>query len=144
VKTKVREARTEHFDFLGYTFGPYFNRKIGKRYLGAAPSKKSVRRLTTKVGELLVPGNHAQWPKIRDQLNIMLAGWAAYFCYDTRLMAYRAVDNYVGDAVCRFLKRRHKVQTRGTRRFPPAEVFGSLGVVRVRNLHLGALPGASP
>jgi RNA-directed DNA polymerase len=74
VKTKLRDARTEHFDFLGYTFGPYFNRKMGKRYLGAAPSKKSVRRLTTKVGELLVPGNHAEWPKIRDRLNTVLEG----------------------------------------------------------------------
>jgi RNA-directed DNA polymerase len=142
VKTKLRDARTERFDFLGYTFGPYFNRKKGNRYLGAAPSAKSVRRLTTKVGELLVPGNHDPWTKVCDRLNAMLRGWAAYFCYDTRLMAYRAVDNYVGDAVCRFLRRRHKVQTRGTRRFPPAEVFGPLGVVRLRNLHLGPLPCA--
>jgi RNA-directed DNA polymerase len=142
VKTKLRDARTEHFDFLGYTFGPYFNRKIAKRYLGAAPSKKSIRRLTTSVGELLVPGNHAQWSGVRDRLNSMLEGWAAYFCYDTRLTAYRAVDNYVGDAVRRFLRRRHQVQTRGTRCFPPAKVFGPLGVVRLRNLHLGPLPWA--
>lgn len=143
VKTELRDARKEHFDFLGYTFGPYFHRKKGIRYLGAAPSSKSVRRLTTKVGELLVPGNHAQWPKIRDRLNTILEGWAAYFCYDTRLMAYRAVENYVADAVRRFLRRRHKVQTRGTRCFPPAEVFGPLGVVRLRDLHLGPLPCAS-
>jgi len=142
-KTKLRNARKEHFDFLGYAFGPYFNRKIGKRYLGAAPSKKSVRRLTTTVGELLVPGNHDPWPKVCDRLNSVLEGWAAYFCYDTRLMAYRAVDNYVGDAVRRFLRRRHKVQTRGSRYFPPAEVFGPLGVVRLRDLHLGPLPCAS-
>jgi len=142
VKTKLRDARTEHFDFLGYAFGPYFNRKFGKRYLGAAPSKKSVRRLTTKVGELLVRGNLEAWPKIRDRLNSMLEGWSAYFSYDTRLMAYRAIDNYVGDAVRRFLRRRHKVQTRGTRSFPPAEVFGPLGVVRLRDLHLGPLPCA--
>ena len=63
VKTKLRDARKEHFDFLGYTFGLYCNRKFGKRYLGAAPSKNSVRRLTTKIGELLVPDNHAEWPK---------------------------------------------------------------------------------
>jgi hypothetical protein len=57
-------------------------------------------------------------------------------------MAYRAIDNYVGDAVRRFLRRRHKVKTRGTRSFPPAEVFGPLGVVRLRDLHLGPLPCA--
>ena len=141
-KTKLRDSRKERFDFLGYTFGPYVHRKMGKRYLGAAPSKKSVRRLTTTVGELLVPGNHAQWAEVRDRLNSLLEGWAAYFCYDTRLMAYRAVDNYVADAVRRFLRRRHKVQTCGTRGFPPAEVFGPLGVTRLRNLHLGPPPCA--
>src|ERR1700674_1636607 len=62
VKTKLKDARTEHFDFLGYAFGPYYHRKNGNRYLGASPSKKSVRKLTTKVGELLVPGNHDPWP----------------------------------------------------------------------------------
>ena len=32
--------------------------------------------------------------------------------------AYRAVDNYVYDRVRHFLRRRHKVQGRGTRGFP--------------------------
>jgi RNA-directed DNA polymerase len=42
-KTSIREARQESFDFLGYTFGPHRHRKTGHRYLGASPSKKSVR-----------------------------------------------------------------------------------------------------
>src|SRR5215831_1254013 len=57
VKTKLKDARTEHFDFLGYSFGPYYHRKDGYRYLGASPSKKSVGRLKTKIAEILVPGN---------------------------------------------------------------------------------------
>jgi RNA-directed DNA polymerase len=143
VKTKLKDARTEHFDFLGYAFGPYYHRKEGHRYLGAAPSNKSVRRLTAKVGELLVPGNHDPWDKVRDRLNAMLRGWSGYFGYGTRLMAYRAVDNYVGEAVRHFLRRRHKVQSRGTRSFPPQEIFGTYGVLRLRNVHLGPPPGGS-
>src|SRR6266849_317383 len=41
-KTSTKEARTERFDFLGYTFGPHRARKTGRVYLGASPSKKSV------------------------------------------------------------------------------------------------------
>jgi RNA-directed DNA polymerase len=140
VKTKLKDARKEHFDFLGYSFGPYHHRKDGYRYLGASPSKKSVRRLTTKVGELLVRGNHDPWPKVCGRLNAMLRGWSAYFSYGTRLMAYRAVDNYVYDAVRHFLSRRHKVRSRGTRSFPAAEIFGTYGVLRLRRVHLGPLP----
>jgi RNA-directed DNA polymerase len=139
VKTKLKDARTEHFDFLGYSFGPYHHRKDGHWYLGASPSKKSVRRLTTKVGELLVPGNQDSWPEVCNRLNAMLRGWSAYFSYGTRLMAYRAVDNNVYDAVRHFLSRRHKVRSRGTRRFSAAEIFGTYGVLRLRRVHLGPL-----
>jgi len=140
VKTKLKDARTEHFDFLGYSFGPYYHRKDGYRYLGASPSKKSVGRLKTKIGEILVPGSLKPWPEVRNRLNAVLRGWSAYFSYGTRLMAYRAVDNHVYDAVRHFLRRRHKVQSRGTRSFPIKEIFETYGVLRLRRVHLGPLP----
>ena len=53
-KTAVRNARQEHFDFLGYSFGPHYYRKDGHWYLGASPSPKSVQRLKTRVAEIMV------------------------------------------------------------------------------------------
>jgi RNA-directed DNA polymerase len=131
-KTSVRDARQERFDFLGYTFGPHIYRKNGRRYQGASPSKKSVQRLKDKIGSALVPGNVAPWSEVRDQLNSMLRGWAAYFSYGTRMSAYRAIDHHVYGQVSRFLVRRHKVAGRGTRRFPVAVVHGELGVLALR------------
>ncbi len=139
-KTSIRQARAESFDFLGYTFGPHRYRKDGHWYLGASPSKKSVARLRKKVGEWLVRGNMAPWPEVRDRLNRMLQGWSNYFSYGTRLPAYRAVDNYVYQGVRDFLCKRHKVRSRGTRRFSDAVVFGEMGVLRLRRVHLGPLP----
>jgi RNA-directed DNA polymerase len=137
-KTSIRNARQESFDFLGYTFGPHRYRKDGHWYLGASPSKKSVQRLKTKVAEILVPGNHAPWPDVRDRLNRLLRGWSTYFCHGTRLIAYRAADNYVYNTVRHFLTRRHKVSSHGTTRFPAQVVFGKLGVLRLRHVHIGA------
>ncbi|MGY4290852.1 hypothetical protein ACVWXO_010118 [Bradyrhizobium sp. LM2.7] len=117
-KTTLKDARKERFDFLGYTFGPEYHRKTGHRYLSASPSRKSVQRLKGKIDGLLVSGNKDPWPEVRDQLNRLLRGWSSYFSYGTRLMAYRAVDNHVYDRVRHFLRRRCKVQGRGTRRFP--------------------------
>ncbi len=142
-KTSVRNARQERFDFLGYTFGPHHYRKDGHWYLGASPSRKSIQRLKVKIGEILVPGNQASWPKVRDRLNSLLRGWTSYFSYGTRLMAYRAADNYVRDSVRGFLVRRHKVPTRGAKRFSDDVVFGELGVLRLRRVHIGAPPCAS-
>jgi len=139
-KTSIRDARRERFDFLGYSFGPHRFRKDGHWYLGASPSRKSVQRLKDRIGEILVPGHQAPWPEIRDRLNSLLRGWSGYFGYGTRLMAYRAVDHYVSARVRRFLARRHKVPSRGTRRFSDEVVFGDLGVLRLRRVHLGAPP----
>ena len=142
-KTAIRDARRERFDFLGYAFGPHRYRKDGHWYLGASPSKKSVLRLKAKVSDVLVPGNVGCWPEVRDRLNRLLRGWTAYFGYGTRLPAYRAIDNHVYERVRRFLVRRHKVPSHGTNRFPREAVFGALGVLHLRRVHLGPPPCAS-
>jgi RNA-directed DNA polymerase len=139
-KTSVKQARRERFDFLGYSFGPHRMRTNGHEYLGASPSKKSVSKLRQKVGDLLVPWHVAPWTEVRDRLNRMLRGWSNYFGYGTRLMAYRAVDQYVYQGVRAFLRRRHKLASRGTIPYSDAVVFETLGVLRLRDVHLGPLP----
>jgi RNA-directed DNA polymerase len=133
-KTSIKQARKESFNFLGYTFGPHCYKKDGSWYTGASPSKKSVARCKQKVGELLVPSQVGTWPEVRDRLNQMTRGWAAYFSYGTRRDAYQAIDHHVHDCVRHFLRRRHKVPTRGNTRFSFAKVFGELGVFRLRKV----------
>jgi RNA-directed DNA polymerase len=141
-KTSVRDARNERFDFLGYTFGPHRDWKDGHWYPGASPSKKSVQRIKTKIGDLLKPGNKGAWPVVRDRLNRLLAGWSAYFGYGSRLPAYRAVDHHVYDRVRNFLARRHKEPGRGVRRFSSTKVYGDLGVQRLYRVQIGPPPCA--
>ena len=137
-KTRVGDGRTEPFTFLGYTFGPLRYRKDGHWYLGAAPAKKAVQRVKGRIREILRPSNQAPWAEVVADLNSVLRGWAHYFSYGTRLMAYRAVDHHVYERVRHFLRRRHKVPSRGTRCFPVDRVFGELGVFQLRRFHLGS------
>ena len=88
-KTSLKDARTERFDFLGYTFASHRYRKDGHSYLGASLSKKSVLRIKTKIGDILVPGNKGAWPDVRDRLNWLLLGWSAYFGYSSPRRAMR-------------------------------------------------------
>jgi RNA-directed DNA polymerase len=141
-KTRLCNARLEHFDFLGYTFGPERFRKDGHWYLAATPSKKAIRRLRGRIRETLRTGIVAPWPEVRDRLNRKLQGWSNYFSIGTRTMAYRIVDNFVQTAVRNFLQRRHKVPGRGTRRFSDAVVYGERGVRRLRWVQLGRPAGA--
>lgn len=134
VKTSLKDARKERFDFLGYAFGPHYYKANGQWYLGASPSNKSVQRLKTKARQLLVPGNHDPWPEVRDTLNRLLLGWSGYFCYGTRRSAFRGVDRYVYERARDFLARRHKVAGRGTRRFSCDVVYGEHGLLRLERL----------
>jgi RNA-directed DNA polymerase len=131
-KTSIKEACTESFDFLGYTFGPHCYRNGGRWYTGASPSKKSRKRIKQKVRGLLIPNNVGTWEETRDRLNQVLRGWSAYFSYGTRAKAYQEVNRYVYERVRHFLRRRHKVQSRGTERFRAQRVFGELGVLLLR------------
>jgi len=133
-KSSIKQARTERFDFLGYTFGQHCYRKTGDRYLGASPSKKSVSRLRQKVGDLLRPQNVGSWTDVRDHLNSLLQGWSNYFAYGSRTQAYLAVDNYVYERVRNFLRRRHKVPSLGSVQFSRKVVYGKLGVHRLMHM----------
>ena len=140
VKTGIVDARRERFDFLGYTFGPERYRRDGHWYLAAQPSKKAVQRMKIRIREVLRPQNVNPWSEVAVQLNQRLRGWANYFDYGTRLMAYRAIDNFVDQRVRDFLQRRHKQSGRGTRRWTNEVIFGQLGVQRLRPLHVGPPP----
>jgi len=137
-QTRVGDGRSEPCTFLGDPFGPLWYRKDGHGYLGAAPAKQAVQRGTGRIRELLRPGNPGSWEEGQAERNRVLRGWANACAYGPRLLAYRAVEHYVSERVRHLLRRRRKVPSRGTKRFPAEVGFGKLGVCQLRRLHLGA------
>ena len=87
-----------------------------------------MRRIKTKIGELLTPGNKGTWHEVRTRLNRILEGWSAYFCYGALASAYEAVDQHVYGRTRNFLRKRHKVQGRGTDQFSRERIYGELAV----------------
>ncbi len=127
-KTRVCHARCESFDFLGYTFGPMYSPRTGRRYDGARPSRKAVASINDNIRRRLRPGNHAPWDEVARDLNRAVRGWAVYFSYGSVSKARRAVQGHLYHTVRRFLRRRHNVAGPGFRQFPRTHVFGELGV----------------
>ncbi len=135
VKTSIKDARRQRFDFLGYSFGRERLRPPRSGwYLAAWPSKRGLAQLRASVAEELCRTNVAPWAEVATVLNRKLRGWANYFSYGTTWQSYWAADWYVCDRVRGFLQRRHKVPTRGTRRFSDQYIYGRLGVVSLRTL----------
>ncbi len=132
-KTSIRDGRTEHFDFLGYTFGPLYSWRTGRRYIAASPSKKSLKRFRTAFMRCCVLRETGPWEQVRTRLNAMLRGWQNYFSYGTVARTYSSLNRYVYDRVRHFLRRRHTTtHSRGTRQFSEESVFGRLGVHSLR------------
>jgi RNA-directed DNA polymerase len=130
-KTSIRDARSEEFDFLGYTFGTRYLEWNGRPYMAARPSKKSIQRLTAGVYDLLQAREKGQWEEVCDRLNAKLRGWRNYFRYGTLARAYKIVNRYVERRVRNFLRQRYRHSTSGARRFPANVIFGRLGVFRL-------------
>ena len=108
----------------------------GNWYLGASPSKKSVQRLKTKVGDLLVPGNNDPWPEVRDTLNRSLRGWSAYFCYGDASHRHTVASTNTSMSACATSSRDGtKCKGAALDRFScDVMSIGELGVLRLERL----------
>src|SRR5262245_9814479 len=109
-------------------------RRTGEGIWAQARPRRACNDSKARVGDLLVPGNIAPWPEVRDTLNKSLRGWSNYFCYGTRRSAFRSVDHYVRERVRAFLVRRHKMAGRGNHRFSFAVLHGERGVLCLERL----------
>jgi RNA-directed DNA polymerase len=133
-KTRLCDARTDRFDFLGYSFGPHCHRQQGRWFIGASPSNKSVQRLKDKLGAILAPGNKGPWPEVSGTVNRLLRGWCGYFSPGSHYVTDRVIEAHLYDRVRNFLVRRHKMPPRSIGPFSMEAVFGDLGMPRLRHL----------
>ena len=83
------------------------------------------------------PNTSARWglaepEEIVEHLNRMLRGWANYFSYGSVNRAYRAVDYHTRERLRQWLCRKHKVDGRGTARFPLQYGYQQLGLIELR------------
>ena len=131
---KTRECRVgdESFEFLGYTIGRCYSPQTGRSYIGTKPSKKTIARICGEISELTKP----RWGFIDTEeqvgrINHKLAGWSNYFRLGPVSKAYRAVDRHTAERLRRWLRKKHKVQGRGTTRYPDRYLYQKLNLVRL-------------
>jgi RNA-directed DNA polymerase len=129
-KTRLCCARTEPFDFLGYSFGTQYRFGTGQPYLAAYPSMKSERRLKAKLRRMI--GSHMSWQSAENlvrNVNRVTGGWLNYFDYGTLWKTYSRMERFLQARVRGWLVHKHKVGTRGECRYPANYIYDVLGVI---------------
>ncbi len=101
-KTKIVDARTEGFDFLGYTF----------RGSLRLPRKKSLDKMKDSIRAKTGRTNGGSLTKIVGSLSATLQGWLVYFrhCHGN---VYEALDGWIRGRLRSILRRRAGKRGRG-------------------------------
>jgi RNA-directed DNA polymerase len=132
-KTRLARLPDEMFDFLGYTFGRLYSRRMGHAYYGCFPSLKSMKRLRGRIHEETT----RRWlwkteENIVTVTNRLLTGWANYFSVGTVRRSYASADHYVFQRLRQWWCAKHKVRNRRDARFSGNYVYKQLGLTRLR------------
>jgi RNA-directed DNA polymerase len=115
-KTRKIDARTESFNFLGFTIR--YDKDIkGRdiRYWNIMPSKKSEQKIRDKVKEYLRAHGHYKADDVANGLNSIIRGWLNYFSIagvSYPAMSKRRLRAYLSTRLFRYYNRKSQRKSR--------------------------------
>jgi len=131
-KTRIACLPEESFNFLGYTFGRFYNRE-GQPYIGTRPSRKAIKSLLARIHERTSSQRYADTPaEVVSDINRQLRGWSGYFDQGPVMKVYGLIRQYTERRVRRWLVKRRGGRGTGYRQFSDDYLY--------QNLKLYALP----
>ena len=94
------------FDFLGWNFRKYKGKLLIK------PSKKSIERVTRKIGDVIKNGKAWKQENLINSLNPIILGWSNYHRSVVSSGVFNKLDEIVWNMLWRWAKRRHPNKSR--------------------------------
>lgn len=104
-KTRVTHI-SEGFDFLGFNIRKYHGKLLIK------PSKKSLRKISEKLHEIIFTNKSVTQSQLIEKLNRVITGWGNYFKHVVSKEAFAAVDHVIILQLKRWAFRRHTNKSR--------------------------------
>jgi RNA-directed DNA polymerase len=129
-KTRIADATTDAFEFLGYRF------ERGKRF----PRTKSIQKFKDAIRAKTERSNGRCLPAIIGSLNPMLRGWFEYFKHSYKT-TFPKLDGWIRMRLRSILRKRQKKRGRGRgsdhQRWPNA-YFAEQGLYSLKTAHASA------
>ncbi len=131
-KTRIINATSEDFTFLGFTVKITKSPRTGKAFPLIAPSKKAVGRIKKEIKDATCRKNLAL-PRevIIARLNQALRGWANYFYYGNCSKTFVHLRNYTEERVRMYLRRKYRLKSRGYLKYPNTYLYENLGLYSI-------------
>ena len=102
-KTRIVDSRTEHFDFLGYSF----------RGLKHWPRQKSLKKLKQTLRKKIPRKSGRTLQCTLKDVNRTLIGWFNYFKHNSYRTVFRGLDGWIRMRLRSMLRKRMKQRGRG-------------------------------
>jgi group II intron reverse transcriptase/maturase len=132
-KTKLCIVPEDRFIFLGHEFGWLYSFKKQKRYIGVRPARKATTRIKQEIHDQTAANNG--WMEVNDMvkaLNSKLNGWANYFSNGAVSKAYKEVGRHATSRLRQWLRRKHKVKSKGYTQYPDEKLYKEYGLVNLQ------------
>lgn len=134
-KTRIVDARTEPFNFLGHRFAVQPSKRSSAMKTYYYPAPKAMASVKKKIREVVRGGQHWNLPVlIRDRVNPILRGWGNYFKAANSRMHFKSIANCTMWTLCIMLRKQHKKRSKGWRDHPPSWFYDYHGLFKLNGL----------
>ncbi len=131
-KTSIVDTKQGSFNFLGFTIATKVNPKSGKRFPLIMPSAKAEANFKVKIKNLTKRNMLLNKTEdIVSKVNRVAIGWKNYFYYGNCSTSMQKMDKYLQSRMRIFLRRKHRVQTIGYKKFSTEFLHDKLGLYKI-------------
>lgn len=127
-KTRVLNAMTGSFDFLGFNIRKVHNPRTGKWFALTRPSHRAQMALKKNVRELTSPQSQLKIGEIVRRVNPVVRGWVNYFRMGNSSEVFGEIRHFVQCRIRRYIRRGQKRHGYGWKTLKSDFLYGTLGL----------------
>jgi len=127
-KTRILNAESEPFDFLGFTFIKALNRHKDKRTAYFYPSHKAENAIRRRIREIVDYRRPVKVEQLTKELTPVLRGWVNYFRIANSSRKFGKIKFYTAQRIRKFMRRHRGKVGYGYKQYPDTFLYQKLEV----------------
>jgi RNA-directed DNA polymerase len=131
-KTRVVDARSDRFDFVGFSFTRRTSYKSGWMITLTQPSRKTEQRFHEEVRGLTARWTHCRpQQEVMDRVNRYVAGWVNYFHVHNSTRVFTRQRYFLEQRMLKYLRERRQIKGFRSRQWPASRLYKEFGMVAI-------------